>query len=150
MLTEIEWWGGVLFLWFAGCYWLTQKEYDPETKLSVDYLAFNIAFLSSAAVLALYFYTLESEVYQQLYIATLGVGLLSTLLMLFWPESKSANEEEKVQSEKKTDEAAEEEEEVGPIFEFFGQLIFLFPVLVSLALGLYKSVDYIEAVGLLS
>lgn len=139
MLTEIEWWGGILFIWFVLCYLLAHKEYP--NKWSVDYFSFNIAFVAAAFILALYFYPLESPTSQYLYLAVLAIGLLASILMFFWPES----EEAKATLNEKSD----DDEEIGAFWETLGQIIFFFPVVASLALGLYKSIDIINSLDLM-
>lgn len=135
MLTEIEWWGGILFIWFVICYKMVCGE--QEKKLSVDFFAFNFSFISSAAVLALYFYPLETPVLKQIYLILLIIALFSTLLMLFWPESEQESSDK-------------DDEEIGLFYEILGQSIFFFPVFASFGLGVYKSRHIVDALGIFS
>ena len=42
MLTEIEWWGGLLFIWIAICYRVAYKDYMNAGKLSPMFLASGV------------------------------------------------------------------------------------------------------------
>ena len=125
MLTEIEWWGGLLFIWIAICYRVAYKDYMNAGKLSPMFLVFNLFFVATGIVLALYFYALESGGIKIVYLAVLAVGLVSAGLAMFWP----ADEEDQ--------QAAEEE--LGPIVSALAGVILFLPLLISLLLGLVKS-----------
>ncbi len=77
MLTEIEWWGGLLYLCGALAYWITYKEIGM--KWALDYIGFHLAFLTSAVLLALYFYELNSPLLQKLYVGLTVMALVSML-----------------------------------------------------------------------
>ena len=129
MLTEIEWWGGLLTLWFVAGYMATLSVYKGKSKLNLTYVVCNLAFVSSILVLALYFYPLESVFAKLLYAAILLVGLLSTIAMSVIPEDG-------------IDEP--EEEEISTLTSY---AILLTPFVISLALGLFKSVGIAEDLG---
>ena len=129
MLTEIEWWGGLLFIWIAICYRLAYKDYLNAGKLSPMFLVFNMFFVTTGFVLALYFYALESGGVKLIYLGVLAAGLVSAGLAMFWP----ADEEEQKAVE----------EEIGPVVSALAGVILFFPLLISLLLGLIKSVTLI-------
>ena len=125
MLTEIEWWGGLLFIWIAICYRIAYKEYMAGGKVSLMFLTFNLAFLSTGIVLALYFYALEGGS-GLFYIGALAIAIVSCGLMVFWPASE--------------EDAKEAEEELGKVVSALAGIILFFPLLTSLVLGLVKSI----------
>ena len=125
MLTEIEWWGGLLFIWIAICYRIAYKEYMAGGKFSPMFLTYNIAFLSTGIVLALYFYALQGSA-GLFYLGTLALAIVSCGMMVFWP---APEEEQK-----------EVEEELGKAVSMLAGVILFFPLLTSLALGLVKSI----------
>ncbi len=135
MLTEIEWWGGLLFIWIAICYRLSYREYRAVGGSSLSFVVFNLAFLCSGVVLALYFYPLESGPWNLLYLAALALGIVTCALMMFWPAADTGEDEE-------TDDDADDEE-VGAVLGALAGAILFFPLLASLVLGLMKSIDLV-------
>ena len=108
MLTEISWWGGLLFLWFAMSYTFVKNEFNKEeSKVSAEKVIFNLTFTCSAIILALYFYPLESILMQQGYLASVTVALMSLILMFTWPDSVKSEEE--LVAKKEDNEQAKEE-----------------------------------------
>ena len=83
MLTEIEWWGGLLFIWAAAFYRIAYPDIVKNGWLARDCISLHLAYLCSAAVLALYFYPL-SGVMPTVYLSLLGVGLLALVLSIVW------------------------------------------------------------------
>lgn len=139
MLTEIEWWGGLLFIWLAFCYITMYEEYKDEPKFEVGFLSTNIAFFTSATVLSLYFYTLDTQLIQHIYLGAIALGILSTVLMFFWPGTESMKY--KVAAKQKS---SEDEKEIGKVFEILGAMIFFLPVIASFGLGAYKSREFLD------
>ena len=127
MLTEIEWWGGLLFIWIAICYRVAYKDYMAAGKLNPMFLVFNLFFLTAGFVLALYFYALDSATVKLVYLGVLALGIVSGGLAMFWP----AGEEEQKAAE----------EELGAVVSTLAGVILFLPLLVSLVLGLVKSVS---------
>eukprot|EP01034_Spumella_vulgaris_P040076 gene40076-49560_t len=59
MLTEIEWWGGVLFIVGAVVYRMAIGALDKDAGFDANRLLSHVFFLAPAVVLAGYFYPLE-------------------------------------------------------------------------------------------
>lgn len=147
MLTEIAWWGGLIFIWWALCYWMLIKEWDTPVDLS--YISMHAAFISTAAVLALYFYPLEAMVMKYVYLASLGISIVAILLLFFLPESEAVKQAEADKAEEAKDEEGEEEEaEAG--LELLGQIILFAPLFITVLLGLYKSYGIAQQLGWLA
>jgi len=131
MLTEIEWWGGLLIIWLVLCYFVIYKEYAEKPKFEVGFLSTGIAFSSAVIVLALYFYTFDLKIMQYLYLCFIGIGILSTVFMFLWPES--------VESSGLTEQNKnEDEEDIGKVYEIMGQVMLFFPIVTSFGLAFYK------------
>lgn len=139
MLTEIAWWGGLVFIYWALCYWFLIKEWDTPVDLS--YLSMHAAFISSAIVLALYFYPLGGAGMKYVYLGSVGVAVITILLLFFLPDSEAVK---KAKAED-ADEAEDEEDEAG--LEFLGQVLLFAPVFVMVLLGLYKSYGLVQQLG---
>lgn len=145
MLTNIEWWGGILIIWSVICYWMGRTE--TENKLTVDYLAYNTAIMSSILIVAFYFYPLVSQTMKLFYLAMVAISTVTVLLATFWP----ATEDTATSSKESAEQAGEDdEEELGAFYEILGQAIVLFPLFASLGLGIYKSIELLPATGLIS
>ena len=107
MLTEIEWWGGLLLIWLSlsiYTFYLGYKE--DRQKIGIDVLASYVAFVCAAGVFALYFYPLESLLFQKIYAAVIVIGILMLLIMNVWPSPEGETQE--------IDDT--EDEEIGLIF----------------------------------
>lgn len=143
MLTEIEWWGGLLIIWLVFCYAIIYKEYSDEPKLELGFLSTSVAFFSAGVMLALYFYTLDSQLMQYIYIGFIGFGMLSTVLMFFWPETESMKS-------KALAKQSDDEEEIGKVYEILGQAIFFFPIIASFGLAFYKASAFFDSFPLFS
>ena len=141
MLTEIEWWGGILFIWIAFSFITMHKEYSGEPKFEVGFVTFVLNYLLAAIVLALYFYVLESQLVKQLYIGSVTIGICFVAIWFFWPVKESVKE---------NNESQEEAEEGGIGMEILGNLIILFPILVSFGLGAYKSLSFLDSLPFLN
>ena len=133
MLTEIEWWGGILTIWFVVCYLATYAAFKGKSKLSLSFIVSNLAFLCCVFVLALFFYPLESAFARQFYLALLAGGIVFTALMFLLPD------DDEQQAEEDDDEAAGS--------EWLGIAILFFPFGISILLGLYKSYPLVGALG---
>lgn len=128
MLTQIEWWGGLLIIWMVLAYSAIYKDLMHESKLDLTFLLTTLVHVIAIGVLAAYFYSLESDTSQLIYIGAIGAGLLITLYLFFAPGSEDQEEI-----------ATGEDEEVGKGYEIAGQMILFLPLLVSLGLGGYKA-----------
>ncbi len=137
MLTEIEWWGGLLFIWIAICYRLAYREYLGSGGFSLSFTVFNLAFLCTGFILALYFYRLDGGIIGLAYLGVLVLGIVACGLAVFWPADESGDAAAGGGDED------DEEEEIGPVASALAGVILFFPLLVSLLLGLFKSVEII-------
>ncbi len=65
MLTQIEWWGGLLIIWLCVSFRLLWTAFQERGKLATDAVFSLIAFLCLVTVFALYIYTIENVVLQR-------------------------------------------------------------------------------------
>ena len=70
-------------------------------------------------------------------------------------ESEEMTEEElaekrRAAAEQDSSDEEEDEEELGLIYELLGQGILLLPIIISIALGAYKSLGYVTEFGTIS
>lgn len=101
MLTEIEWWGGVLFIVGAVVYRMAIGALDKGAGFDANRLLSHVFFLAPAVVLAGYFYPLERPGLRYAYLGVLAVALLamvSTLGMEIWDNAKTAQEAKEAQA----------------------------------------------------
>ena len=95
MLTEIEWWGGVLFIVGAVVYRMAIGALDKDAGFDANRLLSHVFFLAPAVVLAGYFYPLERPGLRYAYLGVLAVALLAmvaTLGMEIWDNIQTAKE----------------------------------------------------------
>lgn len=95
MLTEIEWWGGVLFIVGAVVYRMAIGALDKDAGFDANRLLSHVFFLAPAVVLAGYFYPLERPGLRYAYLSVLAVALLAmvaTLGMEIWDNIQTAKE----------------------------------------------------------
>ena len=77
MLTQIEWWGGVIFVLGALTYRMVMGALErPVDGFPWYRLMMHVFFLAPAALLAGYFYPLTQPALQYGYLALLAVSLL--------------------------------------------------------------------------
>jgi hypothetical protein len=137
MLTEIEWWGGLLFIWMAGCYAMFYSTFNTGVKFRFDILLTHIAFISAGLVLALYFYPIQSNLWQYIYTGSIGFGVIASIIIAFLPDAEDSSDKEE-----EGEDAKDEDEEGG--LEIVAQLILFFPLIASFTLGIYKAVDFFK------
>ena len=116
-------------------------------KWALDYIGFHLAFLTSAVLLALYFYELDSPLLQKLYVGLTAMALVSILLMWFWPssdEEPSADSLHEDAADKKAD------EEPGLLTIIIGNLVLCGPLLATVVLGALKSYGLAQQLGWMS
>ena len=95
MLTQIEWWGGLIFVVGALTYRMvmgalgTGDEGIPWYRLQM-----HAFYLLPAVVLAGYFYPLERTALQYAYLAVLGASLVMVLVMLAQELTGDTSEDE--------------------------------------------------------
>ncbi|CAA0096714.1 Uncharacterised protein [BD1-7 clade bacterium] len=139
MLTEIEWWGGLLFIWMAWCFSMLFENNESQTKIDVSSVATMVTFLCAAIVLALYFYPLTDPVMKKSYLAVSALGIFSLIVMFLWPEKDDGLPDKEVDSDLQNDIENEEDSLL-----WLGHLIILFPVCVALSIGGYRSYGFIH------
>lgn len=136
MLTEIEWWGGLIFIWLGFCYWATYTAHK-EHLFDLDVLMAHICFLASGSLLAMYFYELNSHLLQNIYMGLLLLAIVTFLLSVFLPDPQ----ERKEQAEADGEPAATKMEEL------LGTVVLLIPMLIIFSLAAYKSMNYLDNLG---
>ena len=132
MLTEIEWWGGLLFIWLGFCFIMMRNEYSDERTIGVGYLTLHTAYLSVGVLLAMYFYPLDTPLQQHIYLGTLVAATVFNLVFASWPDSELI----------KAKAAELDENESGIGTTIFGLVLFLTPVLTVFALAVHKCLEF--------
>ena len=97
MLTEISWWGGLVFLWWAITYRMVLHGRSPFTSVSI--FATYLVFAAVAVLLALYFYPLTQIWLQYAYMGCLALAVLAFLVAMFWPETDEEDDEDEEEEE---------------------------------------------------
>ncbi|MBV7541816.1 hypothetical protein [Acidovorax sp. sic0104] len=152
MLTQIEWWGGLIFVLGAVTYKLVMGALEKKEE-GIDWYRWlmHAFFLMPAVVLAGYFYPLEQTGLQYGYLGVLAASLAVVLAMLVQeitgdgPEDahdkadgvEREGEEEK--EKEKEPQPSEEDEETGWLMTVVGALVLYSPVLVACGLGSHKA-----------
>lgn len=158
MLTQIEWWGGVIFVLGALTYRMVMGALEKkEGGIPWYRLMMHIFFVAPAIVLAGYFYPLERIELQYAYLAALGASLVVVAVMLVQEMTGDASEEEaEAKRQGAQDKAAKiakpegggqeegaqaeaEEEEPGWLMTIVGAIVLYSPVLVACGLGCTKA-----------
>jgi hypothetical protein len=143
MLTEIEWWGGLLFIWMGLLYYWLGKAYKEDSMLA--FLVSTIAHISAATVLALFFYTLDTPTIQYVYVGAIVLGIPLSILMFWWPDK---DEEDSESPDGKESEEDEEEDSKG--LEILANLLLYTPIVVTFGLGIYKASEFREILPFLN
>lgn len=160
MLTNIEWWGGLIFVLGAITYRLVMGALEKNEDGIHWYRGLMHAFfLLPAVMLAGYFYSLPHAGWQYGYLAVLSASLAVVLVMLVQEitgdgpadaEKKKADKaktkgegaEENPQAKKQPPDAAggdEDDDEPGWLMTVVGALALYSPVLVACGLGCHKA-----------
>lgn len=131
MLTQIEWWGGLVFVVGALTYRMVMGALEPQDEGIPWYrLQMHAFYLLPAVVLAGYFYPLERAALQYAYLAVLGASLVMVLVMLAQELMGDTSEDEAP--------AAEAEASDGWA-SVLGAVVLYSPVLVACGLGCAKA-----------
>ena len=148
MLTQIEWWGGLIFVLGALVHRLVMGALERK-KAGIDWhrLQMHAFFLLPAVVLAGYFYPLTPLWLQYGYLGVLGAALIVVLVMLVQEVTGDAGEEDDATDKaakagREGEEAKEdekEEEETGWLLTLLGVLVLYSPILVACGLGCAKA-----------
>ncbi|RBP51698.1 hypothetical protein [Arenicella xantha] len=158
MLTEIEWWGGVLFLWWALCVWFLLIA-TKWVKYGFQYGYSAGALLFTAIVLALFFYPLDAQWAKFLYVGVTALAAVCVGLVGFYPEHDDAIESPDSMLEITIDDidrtivdtvepnstdSDDPDEEAK--YELIGNLILLTPLGIILLLGIFKCWQLFQSV----
>jgi hypothetical protein len=157
MLTNIEWWGGLIFVLGAVTYKLVMGALENKEEGIHWYRWFMHAFfLLPAVVLAGYFYPLPRLELQYGYLGVLAASLALVLVMLVQEitgDGPDEAEKKAAKAETAPDEAggkqppatigskadAEDDAEPGWLLTVVGASALYSPVLVACGLGCYKA-----------
>ena len=108
MLTQIEWWGGLIFVVGALTYRMVIGALEPQDEGIPWYrLQMHAFYLLPAVVLAGYFYPLERAALQYAYLTVLGASLVMVLVMLAQELMGDASEDETTHAQGPGDEREE-------------------------------------------
>ncbi len=131
MLTQIEWWGGLIFVVGALTYRMVMGALETEDEGIPWYrLQMHAFYLLPAVVLAGYFYPLERTALQYAYLAVLGASLVMVLVMLAQELTGDTSEDEAPPAE------AEASDGWASVL---GAVVLYSPVLVACGLGCTKA-----------
>ncbi|MFN3579271.1 MAG: hypothetical protein ACK4VV_02200 [Pseudomonas sp.] len=133
MLTEIEWWGGLLFIWGAISYRMSVSELTESPM--IDKLVMHFSFAACGLLLAAYFYTLAGPLLPMLYLGILVVAVLGLAFLLFWPTNETSEQETVIEGPE------EGEEELSPAMEMAGTVILFLPFVAACVLAGFKSLE---------
>jgi hypothetical protein len=144
MLTEIEWWGGVLIIWGAlVARYLCRLEHGEG--LDLFRRTARVTFPLVGLVFALYFYELRQPALRYAFLGLAGAAAVATLVFLFTylRQDDSADEDES----EAADTSATEEEDEEPGWAVMGlvHVLFLSPLAVALSLVALKSWSLVQA-----
>ncbi|MGY4534566.1 hypothetical protein ACVW0Y_003707 [Pseudomonas sp. TE3786] len=138
MLTEIEWWGGVLIIWGAlVARYLCRSDHGEGLSL-FRYTAL-VTFPLVGLVFALYFYELRQPALRYAFLGLAAAAGVATLVFLvaYLRQDDSADEEEGEEVDANASE--EDDEEPGWAVMSFVHVLFLSPLAVALSLVALKS-----------
>lgn len=139
MLTEIQWWGGLVIIWAA----LTLRYLMQESEEDRSYYWTSIiVFVSAGLFFALYFYPLLAPLQRYAFLGLLAVALVSLLSHLFLSWHGSTGEQEQVPAQ------VDEVEEGGAWASLLGYAFIYGPVLACLLIGAVRVPEVLRAVGL--
>lgn len=145
MLTQIEWWGGVIFVLGALTYRMVLGALEkPADGFPWYRLMMHVFFLAPAVLLAGYFYPLTQPALQFGYLALLAVSLLIVAVMLVQEITGDSGEGEAQGRDKEPLKAgakaeAEDNEEPGWLMSVVGAIVLYSPVLTACGLASYKA-----------
>ena len=151
MLTEIEWWGGLLFLWWALSFWFLMIA-TRWVKFGFQYGYTVGALILTAAALALFFYPLDASWATYLYIGITLLAVVCVGLLSFYPEHDDAIESPESVLEITLDGleqtvAPKGDEEEDANLELVGNIVLLSPLGIILILSVFKSWQLMQALA---
>lgn len=146
MLTEIEWWGGLIFVLGAITHRLVTGALGKKDE-GIDWHRWQMHgfFVLPAVVLAGYFYPLAGPGLQYAYLGVLGAALLLVAVMLVQEVTGDAGEGSAETPAEAADGAAAagaaqaDDESPGWLMTLIGVVVLYSPVLVACGLGCAKA-----------
>ena len=148
MLTQIEWWGGVIFVLGALAYRLVLGALEKGEGYDWYRWLMRLFFVLPGVLLAGYFYPLERLALQYAYLGVLGVALLAVAGVLVQEVTGDANSDKdkaakagREGEEERKRQAGEdsEDEEPGWLMTIVGVAVLYSPVLAACGLACHKA-----------
>ncbi len=145
MLTQIEWWGGVIFVLGALAYRLVLGALEKGEGHDWYRWLMRLFFVLPGVLLAGYFYPLERLALQYAYLGVLGVALLAVAWVLVQEVTGDADSDKdkaaKAGREGEKSQAGEdsEDEEPGWLMTIVGVAVLYSPVLAACGLACHKA-----------
>ncbi|MDZ7862516.1 hypothetical protein [Acidovorax sp.] len=145
MLTQIEWWGGVIFVLGALAYRLVLGALEKGEGDDGYRWLMRLFFVLPGVLLAGYFYPLERLALQYAYLGVLGVALLAVAGVLVQEVTGDADSDKdkaaKAGREGEKSQAGEgcEDEEPGWLMTIVGVAVLYSPVLAACGLACHKA-----------
>jgi len=136
MLTQIEWWGGVIFVLGALAYRLVLGALEKGEGDDGYRWLMRLFFVLPGVLLAGYFYPLERLALQYAYLGVLGVALLAVAGVLVQEVTGDA-ESDKDKAAKAGE--GSEDEEPGWLMTIVGVAVLYSPVLAACGLACHKA-----------
>ncbi|KRC19936.1 hypothetical protein [Acidovorax sp. Root219] len=144
MLTQIEWWGGVIFVLGALAYRLVLGALEKGEGYDWYRWLMRLFFVLPGVLLAGYFYPLERLALQYAYLGVLGVALLAVAGVMVQEVTGDADSDKdkaaKAAREGEKGQAGEdsEDEEPGWLLTILGVVVLYSPVLAACGLACHK------------
>ena len=136
MLTQIEWWGGVIFVLGALAYRLVLGALEKGEGYDWYRWLMRLFFVLPGVLLAGYFYPLERLALQYAYLGVLGDALLAVAGVLVQEVTGDA-ESDKDKAAKAGE--GSEDEEPGWLMTIVGVAVLYSPVLAACGLACHKA-----------
>ena len=145
MLTQIEWWGGVIGVLGALAYRLVLGALEKGEGYDWYRWLMRLFFVLPGVLLAGYFYPLERLALQYAYLGVLGVALLAVAGVMVQEVTGDADSDKdkaaKAAREGEKGQAGEdsEDEEPGWLLTILGVVVLYSPVLAACGLACHKA-----------
>lgn len=153
MLTQIEWWGGILFVLGALTYRLVMGALEKGTGYDWYRWLMRLFFVLPGLLLAGYFYPLEPIALQYAYLAALAVALLVVAGVMVQEVTGDADSDEEKSRKKGADKAAtagpedDEDGEADWLMTIVGAAVLYSPVLTACGLACHKAWPMVQRLG---
>lgn len=140
MLTDIEWWGGLLFIWGALVLHFLLRQ-DPGSGITADRVCTSLAYGGSGLALALYFHASPWPWYPYLLAGVTGSAALCVLAHLYcdFPAEQAQSHPDELNPD----------DEPGPLLLLISNGILLAPPVLALILAGLRSHALLRDAGLL-